>query len=100
MISQEILFNSLTNIGIRFFTGVPDSLLNDFCIYLTQNIPDGHHVMAANEGNAIAIAAGNHLATGDIPLVYMQNSGIGNATNPLLSLTHPCVYSIPMILVI
>ena len=86
--------------GIRFFTGVPDSLLNDFCLYLTKNIPDGQHVMAANEGNAIAIAAGYHLATGSIPVVYMQNSGIGNATNPLLSLTHPCVYSIPMILVI
>ena len=56
--------------------------------------------MAANEGNAIAIAAGNYMATGNIPVVYMQNSGIGNATNPLLSLTHDCVYGIPMILVI
>ena len=100
MVNQSELFSFFQNIGIRFFTGVPDSLLNDFCIYLTQNIPEGHHVMAANEGNAIAIAAGNYLATGDIPMVYMQNSGIGNATNPLLSLTHPCVYSIPMILVI
>lgn len=100
MVNQEQLFTSLKEIGIKFYTGVPDSLLNDFCLYLTNNIPDGQHVMAANEGNAIAIAAGNYLATGDIPLVYMQNSGIGNATNPLLSLTHPCVYSIPMILVI
>ena len=100
MVNQEQLFTSLKEIGIKFYTGVPDSLLNDFCLYLTKNIPDGQHVMAANEGNAIAIAAGNYLATGDIPLVYMQNSGIGNATNPLLSLTHPCVYSIPMILVI
>ena len=56
--------------------------------------------MAANEGNAVAIAAGHYLATGNIPVVYMQNSGIGNATNPLLSLTHDCVYGIPMILVI
>ena len=86
--------------GIQFFTGVPDSLLNDFCHHLINNIPDGEHVMAANEGNAIAIAAGNYLATGNIPLVYMQNSGIGSASNPLLSLTHSCVYSIPMILVI
>ena len=100
MVNQDILFTSLQEIGIHFFTGVPDSLLNDLCLYLTKNIPDGQHVMAANEGNAIAIAAGNYLATGNIPLVYMQNSGIGNATNPLLSLTHPCVYSIPMILVI
>lgn len=86
--------------GVSFFTGVPDSLLNDFCLYMVNNIPDGQHVMAANEGNAVAIAAGHYLATGDVPIVYMQNSGIGNATNPLLSLTHNCVYGIPMILVI
>ena len=86
--------------GVKFFTGVPDSLLNDFCLYMTNNIPDSRHVMAANEGNAIGIAAGNYMATGNIPVVYMQNSGIGNATNPLLSLTHDCVYGIPMILVI
>ncbi len=100
MVNLNELFESLDKIGIKFFTGVPDSLLNDFCLYLTKNIADGCHVMAANEGNAIAIAAGNFMATGNIPVVYMQNSGIGNATNPLLSLTHPCVYSIPMILVI
>lgn len=100
MVNQQLLFESLKSLGIDFFTGVPDSLLNNFCLYLTQNIPDGQHVMAANEGNAVAIAAGHYLATGRIPLVYMQNSGIGNATNPLLSLTHDCVYGIPMILVI
>lgn len=100
MVNQEKLFNSLREMGISFFTGVPDSLLNDFCLYLVNNIPDGQHVMAANEGNAVAIAAGHYLATGNIPVVYMQNSGIGNATNPLLSLTHDCVYGIPMILVI
>ena len=91
MVNQEQLFKALDNIGVRFFTGVPDSLLNDFCLYMVKNIPDGQHVMAANEGNAVAIAAGNYMATGNIPLVYMQNSGIGNATNPLLSLTHKCV---------
>ena len=86
--------------GVDFYTGVPDSLLNNFCLYLTDNLPASQHVMAANEGNAIGIAAGHYLATGRIPVVYMQNSGIGNATNPLLSLTHDCVYGIPMILVI
>ena len=86
--------------GVDFFTGVPDSLLNDFCLYMVKNIPDGQHVMVANEGNAIGIAAGHYMATGHIPVVYMQNSGIGNATNPLLSLTHDCVYGIPMVLVI
>lgn len=100
MVNQEQLFESLDKLGVKFFTGVPDSLLNDFCLYMVNNIPDGHHVMAANEGNAIAIAAGHYMATGNIPLVYMQNSGIGNATNPLLSLTHECVYGIPMVLVI
>ncbi len=100
MVDQEKLFKSLDNIGIRFFTGVPDSLLNDFCLYLCKNYSKEQHVMAANEGNAIGIAAGNYMATGNIPVVYMQNSGIGNATNPLLSLTHSCVYSIPLILVI
>lgn len=100
MVNQEQLFKALEGMGVNFFTGVPDSLLNDFCLYLVKNIPDGQHVMAANEGNAVAIAAGHYMATGDIPVVYMQNSGIGNATNPLLSLTHDCVYGIPMVLVI
>lgn len=100
MVNQQSLFEALDSLGVKFFTGVPDSLLNDFCLYMTNNIPDSCHVMAANEGNAIGIAAGNYMATGNIPLVYMQNSGIGNATNPLLSLTHDCVYGIPMILVI
>lgn len=100
MVDQKQLFDALGKMGVDFFTGVPDSLLNDFCLYMVKNIPDGQHVMAANEGNAIGIAAGHYLATGNIPIVYMQNSGIGNATNPLLSLTHSCVYSIPLILVI
>lgn len=100
MVNQQELFEALDRLGVKFFTGVPDSLLNDFCLYMTNNISDNRHVMAANEGNAIGIAAGNYMATGNIPLVYMQNSGIGNATNPLLSLTHDCVYGIPLILVI
>ena len=100
MVNLKDLFEALDRLGVKFFTGVPDSLLNDFCLYMEANIPDGRHVMAANEGNAVAIAAGNYMATGDIPLVYMQNSGIGNAANPLLSLTHTCVYGIPMVLVI
>lgn len=100
MVNQKELFEALDAMGVDFFTGVPDSLLNNFCLYMVQNIPDGRHVMAANEGNAIGIAAGHYMATGKIPVVYMQNSGIGNATNPLLSLTHDCVYGIPMVLVI
>lgn len=100
MVDQKELFEALRDMGVDFFTGVPDSLLNDFCLYMTSNLASRQHVMAANEGNAIGIAAGHYMATGNLPLVYMQNSGIGNAANPLLSLTHDCVYGIPMLLVI
>nr|XP_022308880.1 uncharacterized protein LOC111114715 isoform X3 [Crassostrea virginica] len=93
-------YNSCLNIGVDFFCGVPDSLLKDFCAYVTQNAPKEKHVIAANEGNAVAIATGYHLATGKHPMVYLQNSGLGNIINPLMSLTSPSVYSVPMILLI
>jgi len=75
-------------------------LLKPFCDYVTDNVDPNNHVIAANEGNAVAIGAGYHMATGKYPLVYMQNSGVGNTMNPLLSLTHKQVYSIPMLLLI
>ncbi|AEE15727.1 phosphonopyruvate decarboxylase [Treponema brennaborense] len=100
MIKPELFYNMLIRNGTDFFTGVPDSLLKSFCAYLTDNTPDSKHIIAANEGCAAAIASGYHFATGKIPLVYMQNSGIGNAVNPLLSLADPDVYSVPLILVI
>ncbi|PID26335.1 MAG: phosphonopyruvate decarboxylase [Candidatus Cloacimonadota bacterium] len=100
MLDQESFFNKLTENGIFFFTGVPDSLLNDFCKYLIKNIDKENHVLAANEGNAVGIAAGYYLSTKKVPLVYMQNSGLGNTLNPLLSLADKCVYSIPMVLLI
>lgn len=100
MLDQKAVFNLLQNEGVDFITGVPDSLLNEFCSYAANELPSESHVIAANEGNAIALAAGYHLATGSIPLVYMQNSGIGNALNPLLSLTNKEVYAIPLILLI
>lgn len=96
----EKLFLELKKNRIDFFTGVPDSFLNGFCNYLTNNISSKNHVIAANEGNSIAIAAGYHMGSNQIPLVYMQNSGLGNALNPLVSLTHHNVYEIPMILLI
>jgi phosphonopyruvate decarboxylase len=83
-----------------FFTGVPDSLLKSFCAYITGRGGENGHITAVNEGAAIALASGYHLATGKIPLVYMQNSGIGNAVNPLLSLADPEVYSIPILLLV
>lgn len=73
-------------------------MLKNFCAFITDNAPESSHIIAANEGNAVALAAGYYLSTSKIPLVYMQNSGIGNTVNPLLSLTDPEIYSIPMIL--
>ncbi len=85
---------------ISFFTGVPDSLLKDFCAYITDNIPSEKNIIVHNEGGAIALAAGNYLATQKPGLVYMQNSGQGNAINPLTSLVDPEVYNIPVLLLI
>jgi len=99
-INPEIFFQILKKQKIDFFTGVPDSLLKQFCLCLDDNIPKDRHIITANEGNAIALAAGYHLATGKTPMVYMQNSGLGNAVNPLLSLCDAGVYSIPLIVMI
>ena len=89
-------------IGADFYTGVPDSQLKSLCDYLmkTYGIDPKHHLIAANEGNCTAIAAGYHLATGRIPVVYMQNSGEGNIINPAASLLSDKVYAIPVIFVI
>ena len=80
--------------GADFFTGVPDSQLKALCNYLmnTYGIDAKHHIIAANEGNCTAIAAGYHLATGRVPVVYMQNSGEGNIINPVASLLNEKVY--------
>ena len=96
-ISPELFLNLLVSNGTDYFTGVPDSLLKSFCSLL---INSPNHITAVNEGAAVALASGYHLATGKVPLVYMQNSGIGNAVNPLLSLADPDVYRIPMLLLI
>lgn len=85
--------------GVGFFSGVPDSLLKDICGYMSDNYVD-NHIIAANEGNAIGLAAGYHLATGGLPLVYLQNSGLGNTVNPLTSLMSEDVYSMPMVLLV
>lgn len=93
-------YDQLASHGVNFFTGVPDSLLKEFCLCIDDRIPSDKHIIAANEGNAVALAAGNYLASKSLPLVYMQNSGLGNAINPLLSLCDPDVYSIPMLVMI
>ena len=99
-INPKTFFDELSSKGISFFTGVPDSLLKELCLCVDDNVKKDKHVIAANEGNAISLAAGYHLATGKLPLVYMQNSGLGNAINPLLSLCDSNVYSIPLLLLI
>lgn len=111
MVDARIFFHFLVKNNIQFFTGVPDSVLKEFCTVLSSSFPPltkgghrgGHkicHIIAANEGGAVALAAGYHLASGTIPLVYMQNAGLGNAVNPLTSLVNKEVYNIPMILLI
>ncbi len=100
MINPETFFKALTDQNVGYYTGVPDSLLTSFCAYITDHVDKQHHLIAANEGAAIGLALGDYLATGRVPLVYMQNSGLGNAINPLASLVDPQVYGIPMLLLI
>ncbi len=97
---QTFFVETLEEAQIDFFTGVPDSYLNGFNNYLKYNIPPERNVITANEGNAIALAAGHYFATGRTALVYMQNSGLGNCVNPLLSLADKAVFSVPMVLLI
>ena len=100
MIRPSYLYDSLIKHGTDFFAGVPDSLLKNFCAYVTDNALPEKHIISANEGSATALAAGYHFATGKIPLIYMQNSGEGNMINPLLSLVDPDVYSVPLLIII
>lgn len=84
-----------------FYTGVPDSQLKELCNFLMDKEGiSAHHIIAANEGNAVGLAAGYYLSTGKVPVVYMQNSGIGNTINPVASLLNPKVYGIPCIFII
>ena len=99
MLDQQKTFQTLADNGVSFFTGVPDSYLNGFCNYALANCGD-RNVIAANEGNAVGIAAGHYFASREIPLVYMQNSGQGNTINPLASLADKDVYAVPMLLLI
>ena len=100
MISPKFFYDTLASKGIDFYAGVPDSLLKNLCAYITDHADAKHNIIAANEGGAMGLAAGHYLATGQIPVVYMQNSGEGNIINPLASLTDKEVYNIPVLLVI
>ena len=100
MIRPQFFYDTLACYGIDFYAGVPDSLLKNLCAYITDHADAAHNIIAANEGGAMGLAAGHYLATSQIPVVYMQNSGEGNIINPLASLTDPDVYNIPVLLVI
>ena len=100
MIRPEFFIDTLGSYGIDFFVGVPDSLLKNFCAVLSARLDSRHNIIAANEGGAIGLAAGHYLATGRPACVYMQNSGEGNAVNPLASLMDGDVYGLPALLVI
>ncbi len=99
MKAQE-LYQALTAQGIDFYAGVPDSLLKHFCSYMTSKLPKDQHVITANEGGAVGLAIGRYLATAKPAVVYMQNSGLGNAVNPVVSLADSLVAGIPMVLLI
>ena len=99
MLDQKKVFDCLAQHGVSYFAGVPDSYLNGFCNYALAHCGD-RNVITANEGNAVALAAGHYLATKEIPLVYMQNSGEGNTVNPIASLADKDVYAVPMLLLI
>lgn len=100
MISPKFFIDTLASYGIDYFAGVPDSLLKNICAYIADNIDVRHNIITANEGAAVGLAAGYHLATGKVGVVYMQNSGEGNIINPLASLTDKEVYNIPVLLLI
>ncbi|NVK56715.1 MAG: phosphonopyruvate decarboxylase [Alteromonadaceae bacterium] len=100
MLKPENYLNDLTNAGIEFFAGVPDSLLKQICACITDKLPANNHIITANEGAAIGLAIGHHIATNGVPLVYMQNSGLGNIVNPVMSLASPEVYGVPMVMLI
>ncbi len=100
MIDTKKFYDYLIAKKLDFFAGVPDSLLKNLCACIRENSDKTHNIITANEGNAVALASGYHIASGNYGVVYMQNSGLGNAINPLLSLADEEVYSIPMLLII
>ncbi len=99
-VSTQNYYNFLEQQGCNFFIGVPDSLLKSFCACAKDLAPAGQFAIAANEGTAVGMAIGAYLANGNIPLVYLQNSGLGNTLNPLASMADPMVYSIPLLLLV
>ena len=84
---------------INFVTGVPDSVLKPLIEQIEKN-KYFNHVVSNNEGSAVSLGIGYQLSSQKLPCIYMQNSGLGNAINPLISIAHKKVYSIPLLLMI
>ena len=99
MINADKFLANLNKAGVNFISGVPDSLLKDLSFSLSKKKIVKNHIIAANEGGAIGLAIGNYIGTGNVPLVYLQNSGLGNTINPLLSLASPKVYGVPILII-
>ena len=99
MIKIKKLIDLLKKNKSDFFTGVPDSILKELS-YSLQSKNYKNHILATNEGSAVSLGIGKYLSTQKVPVVYMQNSGLSNALNPLISIAHEKVYSIPLILII
>mgnify|MGYP001372505313 CR=1 FL=1 len=99
MIKAESIINLLKKNNSDFYTGVPDSILKDLSFAL-RNKGKKNHIIATNEGSAVSLGIGHYLSTKKMPCIYMQNSGLSNALNPLISIAHEKVYSIPLILII
>lgn len=100
MIDAKGFIQELINNEINFFTGVPDSLMSEFSKSLHFDFKNKNHIIATNEGSALGICMGYNLATGKTPLIYMQNSGLGNFVNPYTSLLHKEIYNIPFLLLV
>lgn len=97
----EKFVENIHKLDISNLIGIPDSALKPFCDYINGMGKDEfNHYVPANEGAAIGMAIGSYLATRKPACVYMQNSGIGNAVNPLTSLANENVYGIPMLMII
>ena len=100
MIKPAHYLDKLNESGVNFFAGVPDSLLKEFCACVSEKYSQDSHLITANEGAAVGLGIGYYLGTGNIPMIYLQNSGLGNIINPILSLASEKVYGIPMLIMI
>ena len=100
MIKAQEVLQQIEKMGIEVVTGVPDSTLKQFCDGLQTYEGKLRHYVTVNEGAAVGVAIGTYLGTGKPACIYMQNSGIGNAVNPVASLAHADVYGIPMLFIV